>query len=126
LQKDLGEFEANKKSLATAIRDHYGKDFKPKIMWLFVLDNISVLQADRARAKEHNISLITDREITYFEEISKALGQTARQQFKAEYLAGIEIPALENKRIPAAKTKIGKHAAYTFSANLQTSCKLHS
>jgi DNA sulfur modification protein DndB len=105
LQKDLGELHANKRSISTEIRRHYGRDFKPKIIWIFVTDNIALTQADLARAKEYRIDILTDRELTYFEEISKALGTAARQQFKAEYLSGLDIPALENKKIPAVKTR---------------------
>lgn len=116
IQKDLGEFDSNKKSIADAVRAHYGRDFKPKMIWLFVLDNIALTSADLVRARELNISIVTDREITYFEEISKALGPTARQQFKAEFLPGAEIPALGNKKIPAVKTRIGGKIVYNFSS----------
>ena len=116
LQKHIGEFEANKKSIANAIRSHYGDGYRPKIIWMFVLDKISISQSDSSLAREHKIFLLTDRELTYFEEIGKALGTTARQQFKAEYLADVEIPALGNKKLPAVKTKIGGKVAYTFSS----------
>lgn len=116
IQKDLGEFHANKKSIADAIRKHYGRDFKPKIIWAFVIDNMSLTQEDRARASEYKIAIITDRELTYFEEISKALEGAARQQFKAEYLAGQTIPALEDTKIPATRIRLGGKTAYVFSA----------
>jgi DNA sulfur modification protein DndB len=116
IQKDLGEFHANKKSIADALRKHYGRDFKPKIIWAFVIDNMSLTQEDKARAAEYKIAIITDRELTYFEEISKALAGAARQQFKAEYLAGQTIPALEDTKIPATRIKLGGTPAYVFSA----------
>jgi DNA sulfur modification protein DndB len=116
LQKDLAEFDSNKRSIANALRDHYGRDFKPKIIWLFVLSNVAVTQQDQTRARELKIHLLSDKELTYFEEIAKALGPAARQQFKAEYLAGQEIPALENVSVPAVKTKLNDKPVYVFSA----------
>lgn len=116
LQKDLGEFDSNKRLIASALRNHYGRNFKPKIIWLFVLSNVVVTQQDLVRARELKIHLLSDRELTYFEEIAKALGPAARQQFKAEYLAGQDIPALDNVSVPAVKTKLNNKPVYVFSS----------
>ena len=51
LQKDLAEFQANKKPIADAIRAHYGRDFKPKIIWLFALDNMRLIPLSQADTK---------------------------------------------------------------------------
>ena len=115
IQKDIGEFDANKKMIADAIRKHYGTNFKPKIIWAFVVSNMSLTQEDLARARQHRVVIITDRELTYFEEIAKALEGAARQQFKAEYLAGQEIPALSDKKLPATRIKLGGKTAFVFS-----------
>ena len=40
LQKDIEEFANLKGPIAQAIHRHYGEEFKPKIIWLFVTDNI--------------------------------------------------------------------------------------
>lgn len=101
LQKDLGEFHANKKLIANTLKRHYGKEFKPKIIWAFVVSNLVLTQEDAVRTRKYQIAIITERELTYFEEISKALEGAARQQFKAEYLSGQKIPALEDKKIAA-------------------------
>jgi DNA sulfur modification protein DndB len=116
IQKDLGEFNANKKMIADTVRKHYGKTFKPKIMWIFVIGNFSLTKEDLALAHEYKISIITERELTYFEEISKALEGAARQQFKAEYLSGQTIPALEDKKVPATRMKLGGKTTFVFSA----------
>ncbi len=116
LQKDLGEFHANKKFIADSIRKNYPKDYKPKIIWLFIIENISLSREDVARAKEYQISIINTRELLYFEEIAKALEGAARQQFKAEYLAGQKIPALEDRKVPATRIKLGGKTSYVFTA----------
>jgi DNA sulfur modification protein DndB len=40
LSKDLAEFIGLRKQLADAIRAHYGRDFKPKILWFFFTDKV--------------------------------------------------------------------------------------
>ena len=51
IQKDLGELQGNKKLIADSIRRHYGKEFKPKIIWAFVVENMSLTQEDVTRAR---------------------------------------------------------------------------
>ncbi len=114
--KDLGEFDANKKSIADAIKKHYGKDFKPKILWFFVTDNIRWSDNDLARAKENKINVVRARELLYFEEFANKMGKASKYQFHAEYLAGQSIPALSGRKIPAVATKLGGKRAYIFSA----------
>jgi len=116
LQLALGEFAALQRSFANSIRQHYGKEFNPKIIWFFVTDKIRWRDEDLKRARDFNINVIQSRELLYFEEISKKLGAAARYQFHAEYLSKQKVPALANRAIPAVKTKLGGHVAYFFSA----------
>ncbi len=116
LLKDLNEFAGLMKPIADAVRKHYGDEFKPKLIWCFVTDNIRWSDEDLKRAKEHNINVIQGLELIYFEEFSKKLGQAARHQFQAEYLADQKVPALAGRKVPAVKTKLGGTTAYLFSA----------
>jgi DNA sulfur modification protein DndB len=116
LLKDINEFNGLKKGISDAIRSHYGSDFKPKIIWCFVTQNIRWSNEDLRRAREHNIHVIKDMELLYFEEFSKKIGTAARFQFHAEYLAGQKVPALSGRKVPAIKTKLGGKTAYLFSA----------
>ena len=97
------------------MRKHYGRNFKPKIIWAFVVNKISLTESDITRAREYQISVITNRELNYIEEISKSLESAARQQFKAEYLSGQKIPALEDRKVPATRIRLGGKIAYVFS-----------
>jgi DNA sulfur modification protein DndB len=81
-----------------------------------VTDNIRWSEEDLKRAKDHNINVIQGLELIYFEEFSKKLGQAARHQFQAEYLADQKVPALVGRKVPAVKTKLGGTTAYLFSA----------
>lgn len=117
LQMALAEFDSLKRPIADAIRKHYGKAFKPKVLWLFVTDRIEWSDNDRSRAAQQNTKIITERDLNYIDELSRILGPVARHQFKATYLQGVKIPELEDKRVPAVRCKIGGKIAYVFSAH---------
>lgn len=114
--KDLNELAGLKKPLADAVRKHYGAEFRPKIIWCFVTDNVRWSDEDLKRAGDHNIKVIRELELLYFEEFSKKIGEAARYQFHAEYLADQTVPALAGRKVPAIKTKLGGTTAYLFSA----------
>ena len=114
--KDLNEMAGLMKPIAEAIRSNYGNSFKPKIIWCFVTDNIRWSEEDLKRAENHNIKVIRDLELLYFEEFSKKIGPAARYQFHAEYLEGQKVPALTGRKVAAVKTKLGGTTAYMFSA----------
>jgi len=114
--KDLNEFSGLMKPISEAIRRHYGQNFKPKVIWCFVTDNVRWTDEDLKRAKEQNIRVIRELELLYFEEFSKKIGPAARYQFHAEYLEDQKVPALSGRKVPAVKTKLGGTTAYLFSA----------
>lgn len=116
LQKDIAEFASYQKEIANSIRKHYGPNFQPKIIWCFVTDKIRWSDRDEKHAAEHNINVIKDLELIYFEEFSKKLGKAARYQFHAEYLEDQRVPALQDRKVPAIKTRLGGVPAYLFSA----------
>lgn len=114
--KDLNELAGLMKPIADAIRKFYGSEFKPKIIWCFVTDNVRWSNEDLKRAAEHNIRVIRELELLYFEEFSKKIGPAARYQFHAEYLEDQKVPALSGRKVAAVKTKLGGTTAYLFSA----------
>ena len=116
LLKDLNEFAGLKGAMADAVKKHYGESFKPKIIWCFVTDNIRWSKEDLQRAEEHNIHVIKDLELVYFEEFSKKIGKAGRFQFHAEYLRDQRVPALQGRKVAAIKTRLGGVPAYLFSA----------
>ena len=116
LTKDIGEFEANKKRIADAVRKHYGSGFKPKIIWCLVTHNIIWSKEDLQRAEAANIHVIRERERRYFAEIGRVLGKVARYQFHGEFLALTKMPALAGGIVPAIQSKLGGRKVFTFSA----------
>jgi DGQHR domain-containing protein len=124
LQKDIGEFESLKKPIAEAIRRHYGRSFKPKILWAFVISNIEISENDRVRINNNGTQIITERDLRYIEDLSRKLGPAGRQQFLAEYLGGQKIPALQDRRVPAVRVKLGGMNAFVFSARASEILKI--
>lgn len=114
LQKDLHETEALKKPLADAVRKHFGKSYKPKIIWLYVTSNIIWTEQDLERAESANIRVITENELQYFEAFVGHIGTAGRYQFLAEFLQGQDIPNLSNIKVPAVKGSFGKRTFYSF------------
>ncbi len=114
LQKDVEEFANLKGPIAKAIRTHYGRGFKPKIVWLFVTERIIWSKPDKDRADGQHIHRVTERELRYYREIADHLGPAARYQFLAEFLAGQEVPELEGAVVPAIRGRLGGRKFYCF------------
>lgn len=114
LQKDIEEFANLKGYLADSIKKHYGADFKPKIIWLFVTQNIIWSKQDKDRAAGENIRIITERELRYYLQIADHLRKAARFQFLAEFLKDQKIPELQNQKLPAIRGTLGGHKFFCF------------
>ncbi len=114
MQKDLHETKSLQGPLANAIRGHYGRDFKPKIIWIYFTHNIIWSEPDLERANAIHVRVVTENEFNYFEAFIKHIGPAGRFQFLAEFLEGQVIPGLSNVRVPATKGKLGKHTFYSF------------
>lgn len=124
LQKDLHETQALQRSLSLTIKKHYGAEFKPKIIWLYVTNNIIWSDPDLERAASSNIRVITENEMQYFDAFIKHMGPAGRYQFLAEFLEKQEIPGLSNVRVPAIRGKLGGHMFYSFVTTPRTLLKI--
>lgn len=114
LQKDIEEFANLKKPIANATHKHYRAGFKPKIIWLFVTENIIWSKPDRERAAGEKIRIITERELRYYAQIAEHLGKAARYQFLAEFLKDQQIPELGGQVAPAIRGNLGGKKFYCF------------
>lgn len=114
LQKDLHETEARQKSFANSIRTHYGRDFKPKIIWIYVTNNIIWSQPDLERAIAINVRVVTENEMQYFDSFIRHMGPAGRFQFLAEFLEDQDIPELGDVKVPATRGTLGKNKFYSF------------
>jgi DGQHR domain-containing protein len=114
LQKDIEEFSNLKGPIASAVKKHYGSDFKPKIIWLFVTSNIAWSKPDRQRAAGANINVVTEKELRYYIQIADHLRSAARFQFLAEFLKDQKIPEMDGIRVSAVRGKLGGKVFYSF------------
>lgn len=114
LQKDIEEFANLKGKISASIKQHYGNEFKPKIIWTMVTDKIIWSKEDRNRAAGENIAIVTERELRYFVELAKHLGPAGRYQFLAHFLENQKVPGLENRRVPALRGKLGGNTFFAF------------
>lgn len=115
LQKDLHETAALQKGIANSIREYFGSEFNPKILWIYVTQNIIWSEPDIERAAASNIRIITENELQYFEAYIGHVGTAGKYQFLAEFLQGQEIAGLANKKVPAAKGRFGSDVFYSFT-----------
>lgn len=115
LQKDIHETAFLQKHIANAVRNHFGTEYKPKIVWLYVTENIIWSENDINRATEANIRIVTENELQYFEAYIAHLGTAGRYQFLAEFLQGQDIPNLSGIKVPAVKGRLGGETFYSFT-----------
>jgi DGQHR domain-containing protein len=114
LSIQIAEFAGLRKQFSDAIRSHYGREFKPKILWFFFTDKVLWSKSDVSKAKAEQIHVMTERELDYFAQLSEHLGRATKYQFLAEYLGGQKIPELKGVKVPAIRGKLGGKKFYSF------------
>ena len=114
LEHDLDEFASLKSPVSRIINRRYASSVKPKIVWMFVTNNIFWSGADKERARGQSIRRVTERELRYYEQLARHLGPAARFQVLAEFLEGQKIPALADRKVPAIRGKLGGNTYYSF------------
>jgi DNA sulfur modification protein DndB len=96
-----------------AIHSHYGKNPKLKVKWAIATRNIEWRAADRKRAQESSIGVITENDIAYFDKLTKHLKEAARYQFLGRYLKGEKVEGLRIE-VPATRGSMGGVTFYNF------------
>lgn len=124
LNKDIDQFISLKGPIAASIKRHYGANFKPKILWFFVTENIIWSKPDLERARQNRIHVMRESEYRYFSQIIDHLGPAARPQFLAEYLNGVPVPELDRKTTPAIRGELGGNKFYAFVATPEQLLKI--
>jgi DNA sulfur modification protein DndB len=112
-QEELGKLALARERFARAINEQFPSKARRQIVFVFFLSNINLSTNDKDRAKEANVLVFDDKDLEYYERLTKHLGPAAKYQFFADMLPGKSIPGLEI-RVPAVKTKMGGFNCYTF------------
>jgi DNA sulfur modification protein DndB len=117
-QKDIADIKDIKKGVCNTLRKRfaptYGRDWKPKVAWLFATSNYVVSRPDCARMKEGNIVHLSEDHVEYYEKLVSLLGPVAKYQLFGILFEGQEIPELD-VAVPAIKGKAGKYTYYSFA-----------
>lgn len=124
LQKDLAETVSFKGQMVRAIRQYYGSEFKPKIVWIFVTNNIIWSEPDMERAASNQITVLTENEVNYYDSYIRHMGPAGRYQVLAELLHGQRIPELEGTKVPAVKGRVGGFTYFSFVTTPRTLLKI--
>ncbi|WP_408950211.1 DGQHR domain-containing protein [Lysobacter sp. Hz 25] len=114
LRDVIEDFSARKGEIANSIKLFYGKDYKPKILWFIVTENVVWSEEDVARAEVAKIRRVTENELPYYTQLADHLGKAARFQFLAEFLKDQAIPELSDTKVPATRGKLGGRYFYSF------------
>lgn len=114
LQNEIDALHAVKGGISSVVKKFYGADFKPKILWFFVTENIIWSEENILSARKENIKRVTENELPYYTQLVEHLGRAARFQFLAEFLKDQQIPALDNIRVPATRGRLGGKQFYSF------------
>lgn len=114
-QEELGKFSQIKNPFIKAVRNNFSDDgVKKQPVFIMFLSKAILNENDKERAKQSNIILFDDVDLTYYENLVNHLGPAAKYQILSDMLPGKEIPGLSIK-IPAIKSKMGGNNCYTFS-----------
>jgi DNA sulfur modification protein DndB len=113
-QHELGKHALIRERFAASVRSEYETPQKRQTVLAMFLWNISLSENDRLRAKEANVLIFDEHDLTYYESLTSHIGPAAKYQLLAEMLPGKTVPGLAI-RIPAIKTKMGGTNCYTFS-----------
>ena len=111
-QKDMAEIVAIREDIRKVIYKQYGR--KIKLGWIFATKNIIWSGPDLERAENYSISVMREQDITYYSELTKHIGISAKYQLLAEIFKHKNIPSLK-LTVPAIKGRMGDVHFYAFN-----------
>lgn len=114
LQKDIEETRALQSYIRESINSAFPDQPKPKVIWMYVTNNIIWSDADILRARDANVYIVTENELNYFEAFLTHMGSAGRYQLLGELLKDTKIPGLTGHKIPAIRGKLGGYTFYSF------------
>lgn len=113
-QQDLGKHALIRERFTTGVRTQFESKHKRQAVIAMVLCNILLSDNDRLRAKEANVLLFDEHDLSYYESLVSHIGPAAKYQLLADMLPGKSVPGLAI-RVPAIKVKMGGFRCYAFS-----------
>jgi DGQHR domain-containing protein len=114
LQNDLGKHTLIREPFSHAVNAQHPAPFKRQVILAMFLSNIVLSDKDKERARDANVVLFDDMDLTYYETLVSHLGPAAKYQFLADMLPGKPVAGLAI-RVPAVRIRIGGSNCYSFS-----------
>ena len=87
---------------------------KRKVKFVWATQNIILSKMDKKRMNEWGIIHFGDAAVSYYHDLIKHLGVSAKYQLLGNLFANTEIRNMDN-RIPAIQGRMGNHTYYSFS-----------
>lgn len=109
----LDKIEAIREDVIKAIHEVFGKEPKLKVKFAVAVRNVEIRGADRERAQQLKVPIITDTDIEYFSKLAAILKSASRFQFLGRYLQGEKVEGLRT-RVPATRGRVGETTFYNF------------
>src|SRR6266487_2080504 len=117
-RQELDEFILTRQRFAQSVNQQFPLPLHQHSKRLVALavftSKISLSEDDKKRAKDGNIILFEEDDLTYYEALVAHLGPAAKYQFLADMFPGRIIVGI-NLRVPAIRTRMGGYTCYTFS-----------
>jgi DGQHR domain-containing protein len=109
----LDKIEAIREDVIAAVQATYGRNQKIKVKLAIATRNVDVRTADRERAAQAKVPIITEADLEYFQRLTGILRDAARYQFLGRYLRDEKVEGLRN-RVPATRGRVGDTTFYSF------------
>ena len=109
----LDKIHALQQDIVRFVHDAHGKDPKLKIKFATATKNVEWRAADRDRAREAGIAVITEVDLAYYKKLTTLLREAARFQFLGRYLNNQRVEGLKDV-VHATRGHAGGKPFYTF------------
>lgn len=109
----IDKINGMREDIIKAIHSHYGKEPKLKVKFCISTRNVDWRKADKERAAESKIAVLTEQDIAYYTKLTDFVRDAARYQFLARYLKGEGVDGLRTD-VPATKGNMGGTTFYNF------------
>jgi DNA sulfur modification protein DndB len=114
LLEEIEQLSATRSAFAKMVDKQYPREPRRQAVLVLFTSNVSLTDNDRSAARNLNIQLFEEKDLSYYESLVAHVGAAARYQFLADLLPGKDVPGLAI-RVPAVRTKMGGTNCYTFS-----------
>ena len=109
----LDKIDAIREDVLAAVKEKYGRDSGLKVKLAIATRNVDLRSADRERAAEARVPIITDADLDYFNRLTGILKAAARYQFLGRYLRDEKVEGLRTT-LPATRGRVGDTIFYSF------------